>query len=114
MILVGAHYLPFVFLYGMRMFWALGLLLVGAGILIALYWSTVFSAGAWFTGAVMLVFASVGRAIARRNRHGTAISSRRFRLVATDALMTLFSCHCWSKKLENGGTYGEFCGVCSR
>ncbi|HEY4304438.1 MAG TPA: hypothetical protein VGM82_08235 [Gemmatimonadaceae bacterium] len=66
MILVGAHYLPFVFLYGMRAFWALGLLLVGAGMLIAMRWSTTFSAGAWFTGVVLLAFAEVGRRIARR------------------------------------------------
>ena len=51
MILLGAHYLPFAFLYGMRIFWALGFLLVGAGLLIAMYWSGSFSIGAWFTGA---------------------------------------------------------------
>lgn len=66
MILLGAHYLPFVFLYGMRMFWVLGSLLVGAGVLIAMYWSSVFSVGAWYTGAVLLVFAGIGRAVARR------------------------------------------------
>jgi hypothetical protein len=48
MILLGAHYLPFVFLYGIRIFAALAALLVGGGILIALYWSVSFSAGAWF------------------------------------------------------------------
>lgn len=65
MILLGAHYLPFVFLYGMRMFAVLTGLLVGGGILIALYLSNSFSIGAWFTGAVLLAFAVVGRAIAR-------------------------------------------------
>ncbi len=64
MILLGAHYLPFVFLYGMRMFWALGFLLVGAGILIAMYWTGSFSLGGWFTGVVLLVFAGIGRAVA--------------------------------------------------
>ena len=66
MILLGAHYLPFVFLYGMRTFAALAGLLVGGGVLLALYWSDSFSAGAWFTGATLLVFAVVGRAIALR------------------------------------------------
>jgi hypothetical protein len=66
MILLGAHYLPFVFLYGMRMFAALAGLLVGGGVLLALYWSDGFSAGAWFTGATLLVFAIVGRVIALR------------------------------------------------
>jgi hypothetical protein len=65
MILVGAHYLPFVTLYGMRMFWALGSLLIGAGLLIAMYWSSTFSVGAWYTGATLLVFAVVGRSASR-------------------------------------------------
>jgi hypothetical protein len=34
MILVGAHYLPFVFLYGMRTFWMLGAALVALGVLV--------------------------------------------------------------------------------
>jgi hypothetical protein len=66
MVLLGAHYLPFVFLYGMRMFWALGCLLVGAGVLIAVYWPGSFSIGAWFTGVALLVFAGIGRAVAQR------------------------------------------------
>lgn len=66
MILLGAHYLPFVFLYGMRMFAVLAALLVAGGILIALYWAESFSAGAWLTGIILLVFAFVCRMIARR------------------------------------------------
>lgn len=67
MILVGAHYLPFVFLYGMREFWALGSLLVGGGLLIAMRWSTAFGTAAWFTAAALLVFAGVARRVARRS-----------------------------------------------
>ena len=48
------------------MFWALGALLVGHGLLIAMYWSGTFSIGAWVTGAILLVFADIGRAIAQR------------------------------------------------
>jgi hypothetical protein len=66
MILVGAHYLPFVSLYGMRMFAALGAVLVGLGVLIAMYWSSSFSVAAWLTGAILLVFAGIGRTIAQR------------------------------------------------
>lgn len=64
MILLGAHYLPFVTLYGMRMFTALAALLVGGGVVIAMYWSGSFSVGAWFTGVTLLVFAGVGKAVA--------------------------------------------------
>lgn len=71
-ILVGAHYLPFVTLYGMRMFAALGGLLVGGGVLIAMYASSRFSTAAWFTGAALLIFAVVGRAIAQQERKGVA------------------------------------------
>jgi len=72
MILLGAHYLPFVFLYAMRLFWALGFLLVGAGILMAMYWTGSFSLGGWFTGVVLLVFAGIGRAVAvHEPRHQT-------------------------------------------
>lgn len=72
MILLGAHYLPFVFLYGMRMFWALGAILVGLGVLIAMYWSGSFSVGAWYTGAILVVFAGIGRAIAQREYRAEA------------------------------------------
>ena len=63
MILLGAHYLPFVFLYGVRMFAVLAALLVGGGTLIAVYFSTSSSIGAWYTGMVLLSFAALGRAI---------------------------------------------------
>ena len=72
MILLGAHYLPFVFLYGMRAFWALGFLLAGGGVLIAMYWSSSFSIGAWFTAVVLLAFAGVGRAVAQREQRQAA------------------------------------------
>ena len=65
MILLGAHYLPFVFLYGMRMFAVLAAVLLGGGMIVAMYLSGSFGVGAWFTGAVLLVFAVVGRALVR-------------------------------------------------
>ncbi len=66
MILLGAHYIPFVFLYGMRMFAALAALLIGGGVVLAMYWPDGFSIGAWYTGAMLVLFAGVGGAIARR------------------------------------------------
>ncbi|HEX4006155.1 MAG TPA: hypothetical protein VHX60_08270 [Acidobacteriaceae bacterium] len=61
MIVVGAHYLPFTFLYGMRQFLVLGALLIGAGLAIGLYLPASFTAGAWVTGALLLIFAFTGR-----------------------------------------------------
>jgi len=65
-ILLGAHYLPFTFLYGMRHFAILAALQIGGGILIALYWSSSFSVGAWFTSATLITFALVGRVMVQR------------------------------------------------
>jgi hypothetical protein len=64
MIVLGAHYLPFVFLYGMRMFAVLCALLVSAGWMLALYVPLGFAAGAWITAGLLLVFAFAGRWVA--------------------------------------------------
>ena len=72
MILLGAHYLPFVFLYGMPMFAVLAALLVGGGVLIAMYFSASFSIGAWYTGIILLMFAELGRTIVNRESRGNA------------------------------------------
>lgn len=61
MILLGAHYLPFVFLYGMRMFAVLAAFLLGGGVIIAMHLSSSFSIGAWYTGTLLLIFAAVGK-----------------------------------------------------
>jgi hypothetical protein len=66
MILLGAHYLPFVFLYGMRLYAVLASLLIGGRALIAMYGSTSFSVGAWYTSAALLVFAAAVWAIRRQ------------------------------------------------
>ena len=72
MVLLGAHYVPFVFLYGMRMFAVLAAFLVGGGILIAMYFSASFSVGAWYTATILLVFAELGRRIANEEYHAKA------------------------------------------
>lgn len=66
MILLGAHYLPFVFLYGMRMFAVLTAVLVGGGVVIGLYLDDSFVVGGWFTAVVLIVFALVGGSLAAR------------------------------------------------
>lgn len=61
MIVVGAHYLPFITLYGMRMFGVLAGLLVIGGLTLALYGPLVFSLGGWLTGIILIIFAFLGR-----------------------------------------------------
>ncbi len=65
MVLLGAHYLPFATLYGMRMFLFLAGILVTMGVVIAHYFPGSFSLGAWVGGVALFVFAWVGRSIAR-------------------------------------------------
>jgi len=72
MILLGAHYLPFVFLNGMRMFAVLAAFLLGGGTLIAMYFSASFSIGAWYTGTILLVFAELGRRIVNHEYRANA------------------------------------------
>ena len=73
MVLVGAHYIPFVFLYGMRLFAVMAAMLVGGGVVIAMYWSSSLSIGAWYAGAMLVLFAGVGWTTTRREaREGAA------------------------------------------
>ena len=74
MILVGAHYLPFIFLYGMWEFAGLCALLVASGVAIGMYLPEPLSFGAWLTAAVHLLFAFVGRRAALCSQHQTAYS----------------------------------------
>ena len=67
MVLLGTHYLPFAFLYGMWQFLVLGGVLVAAGLAIALYVPGTFALGGWVTAALLLVFAAVGRSATARS-----------------------------------------------
>lgn len=70
MIILGSHYLPFITLYGMKMFAFLAALLVLTGTGLALYGPNIFSLGGWFTGVVLIIFAFIGRQIVlREERH---------------------------------------------
>ena len=63
MVVLGAHYLPFVFLYGMRMSAVLCGILVAGGLWLGMQGPPVFGLGAWVTGVLLLVFAVLGRAL---------------------------------------------------
>ena len=72
MVIVGAHYLPFVFLYGMRLFAVLSAALVVPGILLLFGLPVPSSVGGWFTGALLVAFAFLLRASARSLGSGTS------------------------------------------
>ncbi|MBG6060059.1 hypothetical protein RCH16_003502 [Cryobacterium sp. MP_M5] len=64
MIIVGAHYLPFVFLYGMRLFAVLAAILILCGALLLLWFPMGAPFGGWFAGALLILFAFLLRASA--------------------------------------------------
>lgn len=70
MVIVGAHYLPFTFLYGMSLFAVLGGLMTSGGVALALWLPNTFSAGGWVAGALLIVFAFLLR---RSHRHATSL-----------------------------------------
>ncbi len=72
MVALGAHYLPFAFLYGMRMFVVLGAVLISGGLWLGLYGPDVFSLGAWITACTLLVFAAIGGWVAQAEKSGGA------------------------------------------
>jgi hypothetical protein len=59
MILIGAHYLPFVFGYRMITFGILAVILVALGTFISLVYPLSFSIPAYITGGILLVFAAL-------------------------------------------------------
>jgi hypothetical protein len=65
MIILGAHYLPFTFLYGMQMFIPLSAILIAGGIGTVYLAPGPFSAGGWLAGLTLLIFAWIGRTSVR-------------------------------------------------
>ena len=65
MVIVGAHYLPFVFLYGMRLFAVLSAAMVVTGVLLLYGMPVPSSVGGWLTGALLVAFSFLLRASAR-------------------------------------------------
>jgi hypothetical protein len=60
MIAVGAHYLPFMFSYGMKYFGALAAVLIGSGVFLGMRVPNRPLVGVWVTSVVLLMFAFVG------------------------------------------------------
>lgn len=60
LMVVGAHYLPFTFLYGMRQFAVLSGLMIAAGLAIGVYLPHRFAVGGWAGAALLLLFAVTG------------------------------------------------------
>ena len=66
MIVVGAHYLPFIFMYGMWQFGVLAALLIGGGLALGMFVPSSFVLGAWVTAIALMVFAFIARAASAR------------------------------------------------
>lgn len=66
LVVVGAHYLPFIFLYGMWQFAILSGLLIGIGTVFGLYFQDSFSLGGWVGAAIFFAFAFPFRSISLR------------------------------------------------
>jgi len=71
LVIVGAHYLPFVFLYGMRTFAGLAAALTGAGFVIGVMAPGRVVLGGWVGGVILLGFAFALLAAYRRGLHET-------------------------------------------
>ncbi len=56
MLVVGAHYLSFVFLHGMRHYIFRGAALIGSGLALGILFPSIFAAGGWLTGLALVVF----------------------------------------------------------
>ncbi|MGH7731069.1 MAG: DUF7010 family protein [Candidatus Eiseniibacteriota bacterium] len=76
LVVVGAHYLPFVFLYGMWTFALLAAIMIVGGIWIGLTMAGAFSIGGWFGGAVILAFAILGLILAGNEERRGASATR--------------------------------------
>ena len=75
MIIIGTHYLPFITLYGMKMFGILAGLLILSGAGLAIYGSRIFSLGGWTTALLLIIFAFVGSYIVKKETNNESILS---------------------------------------
>jgi len=76
MVVVGAHYLPFMFLYGIWQYAILGGLLIVSGAALMMMRHNVFITGGWITAAALLVFAVLLWLIYKRENDRVAGPSR--------------------------------------
>jgi hypothetical protein len=75
LIVVGAHYLPFVFLYGMWTFALLAGLMITGGVWIGMTMPGALSLGGWYGGVLLLVFAAVGLVMSRGEQRTAAATA---------------------------------------
>jgi len=75
LIVVGAHYLPFVFLYGMWTFALLAALMIAGGVWIGMTSPEALSLGGWYGGVLLLIFAVVGLVMSRSEEHTAAATA---------------------------------------
>jgi hypothetical protein len=68
MVVVGAHYMPFMFLYGMWQYGVLAAALLAGGFLLGTLAPHEFALGGWLAAAAMLLFGGFAGVIARRER----------------------------------------------
>ena len=68
MIIVGAHYMPFIFLYGMWLYGVLAAVLMGAGITLGLTMPHQFGVGGWLAGAALVLFGFVAGRMSLREQ----------------------------------------------
>jgi len=59
MLIIGVHYMPFIFLYGMWEFAVLAALLIGGGVAIGMLLPETFIAGGWYTAIALVLFAAL-------------------------------------------------------
>jgi hypothetical protein len=67
-VLVGAHWLPFAYVYAMKSFVALAVILVLAGILFGFVFTQFFAACGFVAGGVLLLFAIIHFVVVRGER----------------------------------------------
>jgi len=60
-VIVGAHFLPFIYAYKLKTYWILAVLLVIGGIFFGLILPVKFSYCAYFTGFMLIIFAIINR-----------------------------------------------------
>ena len=78
MIIVGAHYLPFIFLYGMWQFGVLAVVLIVGGDGLCLYGPEMFSLGGWLSAVVFVGFAFVARSVVlKEENRSTQMAARK-------------------------------------
>ena len=75
LVVVGAHYLPFTFLYGMWIYTVLAGLMVASGVMVGTHHPHDFQLGGWAGAILLLAFALPAWAFARAQDRGVPRAS---------------------------------------